>query len=56
MAKIILHVEEGSTDCWKCPFHIVDPDGITHCGDHRLDLDCASFNLETLSFVKIEEE
>lgn len=57
MAKFILEVEDGASDCATCPFSFWD------CGDYACScgtiiddsMDCQKVNFSTIKVTKIEE-
>ena len=49
MARIIIDVKEGKTDCDNCPFAFCDSDGDIICGNPIENiLDCDKFDLNKI--------
>ena len=53
MAKFILEVPEGHTECEHCPF--ADSQFCYDNLDDVAELDCHSFNLSTITIKQIED-
>ena len=51
-----IEVEEGDTECEKCPFALMDKNGlIVNCIGTKHSY-CINYNLATIKIKKLEEE
>lgn len=54
MLKYTIEIEEGCTDCSRCPFHVPCGDDINCVLEHLCDgLDCSTHDLSTIKINRI---